>query len=66
MRDERGLDLERADAVARRHDHVVASPLEAQPAALVFGDLVTRVPGVAVATVFDAPRTVGGTVDVLA
>ena len=45
MRDERRLDLERPDPVARGDDHVVGAPLEVQVAVLVLMHPVARVPG---------------------
>ena len=39
-----GLDLERADPVAGRDDHVVRAPLEVQVPVLVLRDTVTGVP----------------------
>jgi len=44
VRDERRLDLERADPVARRDDDVVRAALEVQEAVVVARDAVARAP----------------------
>ena len=59
MAEQRGLDLEGADAIAGRDDHVVVTALEVKPAVLVRAHEVARVPAPDSPPVLGRPAAAG-------